>query len=260
MPALTAPAIRAVRRRFGDLADHVMALRDAGKVVRPFGDQFSVDEQPVDADGLVRLADELRARQEAKARRMMVAHNFLETIEKKPKTADVAVAPGESAGNPEVTGRAGSALAKPIEDAPPASGSRDGEGSADGSVAIERANRPAGPNCGDKAGTICPCGRPLPHGGRCWHKRGLPAPLAKHAAGRPLPRVCEKCGGPRSYWSASVCRDCYQANRKPVSQVARIDALEARIVALEAALADYKSLVRVAVVELIEMVKAERAR
>ena len=83
----------------------------------------------------------------------------------------------------------------------------------------------------------CRCGRPANHYGRCWVRRGMSAPLEKPTAGKPLPRVCEKCGGPRSYWAASLCRACYRANGGPPrTQESRIEALEAEMAALKAEL------------------------
>ena len=42
------------------------------------------------------------------------------------------------------------------------------------------------PESGPTAGPHCPCGRPIPHGGRCWHKRGLPGPVVKPLGKRAL--------------------------------------------------------------------------
>ncbi len=80
MTGLTATAIRAVRQRFGDDADAVLALRAAHKTVRPFGDRFAVDEEIVDSAELQRMADAVIARREGKAQRArMVAHKITKT-------------------------------------------------------------------------------------------------------------------------------------------------------------------------------------
>jgi ribosomal protein L40E len=244
MTALTATAIRAVRARFGDDADAVMALRAAHKTVRPFGDQFAVDEVVVDADELERMAARLRP---AKAKRA------------KQKPAPETSARGSAAGTETMkgsamTGRPGSAAAT-LSDAAlgacvddvPRPGSPQSDGTPVSSDApVPNARVGAGP-------VLCPCGRPTSHYGRCWHRRGMSAPTAKSASRRPLPRVCEKCGGPRSYWSAGQCRKCYEANRvKPQTQAAQIAALRDEIAAVRAEQAAFEAKVKAAVVEMLE--------
>jgi ribosomal protein L40E len=105
----------------------------------------------------------------------------------------------------------------------------------------------------DTIAATCPCGRPRSHYGRCWSRRGMPAPTAPGATGVPLPRVCEKCGGPRSYWSTGVCRKCYEANRvQPKSQAAQIAELRDEIAAVRAEQAAFEAKVKAAVIEMLE--------
>lgn len=120
---------------------------------------------------------------------------------------------------------------------------------------IEEPTATPAPAVGASAGTdLCGCGRPrLPAHGRCWAIRGLPGPLEKRAVGRPLPKVCEKCGGPRSYWSARLCQKCYRPEPpapRP-SQEGRITSLEAELAATKADFAAFKDTVKAAVADLV---------
>lgn len=264
MTGLTRTAIAAVRARFKGDADAVLKLRAAHKTVRPFGDGYSVNEVPVDSAELHRLADELQARQAAKARRA------------KQKTA-AGTPPGEGA--PRITQNAGeSALATNSDAAPcgcvdvgltsdvppvitpPTEGvarasvtpaPEDGVGAgtpskprspvpcpSDSTLAIE----PVVPTRKDgRAGergttslqkvqttTSCRCARPKGHGGRCWVMRGMDGPTLKRR--RAPTRTCA-CGGPLSHSArGDLCRKCHLATvRKDSGTAARIAALECEV-------------------------------
>lgn len=127
------------------------------------------------------------------------------------------------------------------------------------SAALNVATTIVAPGAQDLMPGVCGCGRPKRTCGRCWFKRGLEGPIVKRAVGRPLPRVCEQCGGPRSYWAKSLCRNCYvPKGRKPDPPPPRADApdkfiaLAAEIAAVRAELAAYKATVRAAVDDLVE--------
>lgn len=217
-PALSSSAIRALRNRFGDLAGPIMALRDAGRTVRPFGDRFAVDEVVVDVDELERMAARIADR---KAKRT------------KPKPAPDTPA-GEGAGTPEST-RAGSALANHSIPRSPAQDAAGPIPTVEPVVAGERGT------------ATCPCGRARGHGGRCWHMRGYPCPTLKRA--QPRGGICAGCAGPLSRSAAGdLCRKCV------LEKVRKSSGIPARVAALEAQLAAFKDIVRAAVAELLERI------
>lgn len=140
-------------------------------------------------------------------------------------TPQTASGPGRSAVTPapESGARAGTI---------PAGDTGNAGGSHDTLTPAPEVARPATP------AASCPCGRPRGHGGRCWHKRGLDGPAEKRARWKHPPKVCEKCGGPRSYWSAACCLKCHRTamSAPRVTQENRIQALERKVAALEALL------------------------
>ncbi len=134
---MNASAIRAVRARFGDLADPIMALREAGRVVAPFGDGFRVGKIVVDAEQLARMAAEITPR----------------------KTATVRRPPGEEAGTTgnRATGP-GSVLANPIQE--PRSSAQD---TSDSIPTVEPVVPPRKDGSAGERGTrrtCAKCGRP----------------------------------------------------------------------------------------------------
>jgi hypothetical protein len=257
MTGLTATAIRAVRARFGDDADAVMALRAAHKTVRPFGDGYAVDEQPVDSAELNRMADAINARRDTKVKRTKQKTGGLEnpSIGKSAGTTDRADGPGSALADPIQKSCGGRGVEASAHDNPPPRGSptvgaghdqqtrtvadrRDRRAPDVGNVAEpetgpESAPRPSPPQ--DTIAATCPCSRPKGHGGRCWVSRGMagPPPMRRK---QPV-ATCSGCEGPRSPSAIGpLCRKCVLAkHRKSSGMPARIMALECEVDALKSA-------------------------
>lgn len=271
MTGLTRTAIAAVRARFGDLADPIMALREAGRTVAPFVDRFRVDKDVVSATGILRLADELRARQAAKALRAKQKTTATLRRARVAGTTDRPDGPGSTLATNSNAAPDGCA---DVIDVPPGTTPQT-EGVANASVtpALDAGELGAGTiheSCGDgesrpvvspltdrvkyTGGTVgsrlqptarvaprpqepipaatCRCSRPRGHGGRCWVMRGEAGPTLKRR--QPRGRTCG-CGGPLSYSArGELCRKCVLAkNRKTSGQPARIMALECEVDALK---------------------------
>lgn len=233
MTGLPVPAIRAVRLRFGDDADAVMTLRAAHKTVRPFGTQYSVDEEIVDSAELHRMAAAENARRDAKAKRTKrKTASGNPPLGKGEGTAGRADGPGSAlAANSDATPPGcvddGSGFTPPDPVVPPRATSQT-EG------AVTPTVEPA-PTTGIRP-ALCGCGNPRAHFGRCWFRRGYAGPKNKSTARSAFKPTCAKCGGPRSKWSRTFCRGCYTSGPKRAPP--KFAGHEQRIKDLEVAVAE----------------------
>lgn len=142
---MNASALRAVRARFGDLAEPILALRRAGRRVAPFGAGFLIDNMAVSAETLCEEADRLKARQA----RLSEAKEPRQTADRK--------AAGGRAGTTDEANGPGSAPAPIEEPRSPATWSSDSTPTAEPVVPARKDGR-----AGERGTrrTCAKCGRP----------------------------------------------------------------------------------------------------
>lgn len=131
------------RKLFGDLAEDVVELREAGKVIAPFRGMYRVNNQETTASGVVAMAAKVRSDRLARDKTWTVARFA------KPSTDAV----------PHSVPNGAPALPTP-------------QGGRDAATKTEPV-RGIGPVAHSAP---CKCGRPSNHFGRCWFRRGLPDP------------------------------------------------------------------------------------